>query len=180
MQVVLVLSIVISIEFWRHSNKFAVLCEFNRSLLSALLLLYLLRFLEGQLSPIMCQPPPGLCQLQKWWQPGSKVPATLQAAAQPGSGLWPGQRWAAPWVRKQAQKVWMCIDADTFNRTAFEGFFTFVKIWPYKISEYCECVFLSVCACFRSLTTSGSWCVEATGVWAGSCQRLTNSTFTNR
>lgn len=151
-------------------NKFAMLRELNRSSLSALLLPFLLRFLESHLSPIMCQSPPGLSQLQKWWQPGSEIPATLQAAAQPGSSVWPRQRWAAPWVRKQ-------------NRIySIQALFAIIKIWPYRISKYCKCkcVFLSVCACFRSLTTSGSWCVEAMGVWAGSCQRLTNSIFTNR
>lgn len=149
-------------------NKFPVLRELNRSSLSALLLPFLLRFLEGHLSPIMCQSSPGLCQLQKWWQPGSEIPATLQAAAQPGSSVWPGQWWAAPWVRKQ-------------NRIySSQALFAIVKIWPYRISKYCKFVFLPVCACFRSLTTSGSWCVEVMGVWAGSCQRLTNSIFTNR
>lgn len=82
------------------------------------LLWFLLRLLESHLSPILCQPPPGVRELEKWRQPGSEIPAALQAAPQPSSSLWPGQWRPAPWVRKTELKqtisgtttwFWSCV-----------------------------------------------------------------------
>ena len=62
----------------------------------------------------MCQSPPGLRQLQERRQPGREVPAALQAAPEPGAGVRPRQRGAAPRGRltETAPQIMTCSAAD--------------------------------------------------------------------
>lgn len=176
-------------NFNSNSNKTVIYvlfpCKFQSDetkpcwLLLFLLLPWLLRLLEGHLSPVMCQSPPGLCQLQKWRQPGSEVPTALQAASEPSSSLWPGQRWATPWVRKTlANKSAVNIHKYQSAPVLLLGFSWKLILQNKYMSGFV--VFFPVCACFRSLTTSESWCAEVMAAWDGSSQRSTNSIYTNK
>jgi len=110
--------------------------------------LFPLRLLEGHLPPVLRQSPPGLCQLQKWWQPGGEIPPTLQAAPQPGSSLRPGQRRAAPRVSKT--------NADRRPERRLPS----VRDDPISYVNKCVCV----CVC-QSAPVPEVWQLPDPGVW---------------